>query len=147
MEPKITPTGATLGALVTDIDLAELDDPKISVIVGFQPDHPDRDIGVDETIEIFEAEGADRLMSTQADGVKNGAHYVLSRHFVESGESRGDVTIIDDCTNIHFPADLERATQRLTDRHQDFDTIDRIRGPCQRHRQRSWSLWHRHGHE
>ena len=60
--------------------------------------------------------GADRLMSKQADGTKNGAQYVLSRHFVESGESRGDVTIIDDCTNIHFPADLERAAQRLAER-------------------------------
>ena len=32
MEPKITPTGATLGALVTDIDLAELDDPTWAIV-------------------------------------------------------------------------------------------------------------------
>ena len=96
--------------------LAELDDPKISVLVGFQPDHPDRDISVDEAIEVFEVEGADRLMSTQADGVKNGAHYVLSRHYLETGESRKDVTLVDDCTNIHYPADLERAAARLAAR-------------------------------
>ena len=112
----------SLGGEVPIIDvyrhaLAHMPDgDTVSVVVGLQPDHPDRDIGVDESLGIFEREGADRLMSTQADGTKNGAHYVLSRHFVESGESRGDVTIIDDCTNIHFPADLERATKRLTER-------------------------------
>ena len=112
----------SLGGEVPIIDvyrhaLAHMPDgDTVSVVVGLQPDHPDRDIGVDESLEIFEREGADRLMSTQADGTKNGAHYVLSRHFVESGESRADVTIIDDCTNIHFPADLERATQRLAER-------------------------------
>ncbi len=55
-------------------------------------------------------------MSTQADGTKNGAHYVLSRHYLETGESRKDVTLVDDCTNIHYPADLERAAARLAAR-------------------------------
>ena len=92
------------------------DGEAVTVVVGLQPDHPDRDVGVDAALEIFQSEGADRLTSTQADGTKNGAHYVLSRHFVDTGESRKDVTIIDDCTNIHFAEDLDRATARLAAR-------------------------------
>ena len=85
----------------------------VRIVVGLQPDHPDRQISVDETLAIFERDDLDRLMSKEPDGSKSGAHYVLSRHFVETGESRKDLTIIDDCTNIHFPADLEKAEARL----------------------------------
>ena len=89
----------------------------VQIVVGLQPDHPDRDISVDESIAIFEREAADVLKSTEANGIKNGAHYVLSRHFVDTGKERKSVTIIDDCTNVHFPADLDRASKRLAARN------------------------------
>lgn len=89
------------------------DGDQVEIVVGLQPDHPDRDVDVDETIETLRREGADRVMSKQADGEKNGAHYVLSRHFVDTEESRKDVVIVDDCTNVHFDVDLERAERRL----------------------------------
>jgi CMP-N-acetylneuraminic acid synthetase len=92
------------------------DGEKVSIVVGLQPDHPDRQLSVDETIAIFEREGVDVLASAEADGTKNGAHYVLSRHFVETGEARKKITVTDDCTNIHFPADLTRAEARLNQR-------------------------------
>jgi CMP-N,N'-diacetyllegionaminic acid synthase len=84
-----------------------------TVVVGLQPDHPDRDLSIDETIDVLEREGADRVMSKEPNGTKSGAHYVLSRHFVDTGDSRKDITLVDDCTNIHYPADLERAALRL----------------------------------
>lgn len=89
------------------------DGDKVKVVIGLQVDHPDRDVTIDAAFEQFSAAGADRLMSKQADGVKNGAHYILTRHFVDSGESRKDLTIVDDCTNIHFSDDLKRAEERL----------------------------------
>jgi CMP-N-acetylneuraminic acid synthetase len=89
-------------------------DGDVTVVVGLQPDHPDRDVSIDETLEILARENADRVMSTEADGTKNGAHYVLSRHYIDTEESRKDVTIIDDCTNIHYEEDLARASGRLT---------------------------------
>jgi CMP-N-acetylneuraminic acid synthetase len=92
------------------------DGNRATVVVGLQPDHPDRDVSVDETIATFEREKVDVLKSTEANGTKNGAHYVLSRHFVDTGEARQSVTIVDDCTNIHFPADLKRAEARLSAR-------------------------------
>jgi CMP-N-acetylneuraminic acid synthetase len=84
-----------------------------TVIVGLQPDHPDRQLSVDETLAIFEREGVDRVMSKEPNGTKSGAHYVLSRHFVETGESRKDITLVDNCTNIHYPDDLKKAEARL----------------------------------
>jgi CMP-N-acetylneuraminic acid synthetase len=85
----------------------------VSVLVGLQPDHPDRDVGVDEALGTFESEGADRLMSEDATGTHNGAHYILSRHFLETGKSRKDVVIVDDCTNVHCLEDLDRPAGRL----------------------------------
>jgi len=89
---------------------------EVRVVVGLQPDHPDRDVSVDDSIAAFERENADVLNSTEADGTKNGAHYVLSRHFVDTGEARRKAIIVDNCTNIHFPDDLSRAGARLSER-------------------------------
>ena len=89
---------------------------KVDAVVGLQPDHPDRYVSVDEAFDVFLREEADRLGSTQADGTKNGAHYILSRHFLETGESRTDAVIVDDCTNIHYAGDLARAEARLAER-------------------------------
>lgn len=112
----------TLGGEVPIIEvyrhaMANMPDGKsVKVIVGLQPDHPDRDVSVDEAIAIFEREQADVLASKEASGTKNGAHYVLSRHFVDSGQSRKTVTVVDDCTNIHFENDIQRAAMRLAAR-------------------------------
>ena len=92
------------------------DADRIRIVVGLQPDHPDRTVAVDAAIEAFEGAEADVLNSTEVDGTKNGAHYILSRHFVEGGEARRTVTIVDDCTNIHYPEQLERAAERLRNR-------------------------------
>jgi CMP-N-acetylneuraminic acid synthetase len=89
---------------------------KVSIVVGLQPDHPDRDLSVDETIAIFEREEVDVLASAESNGTKNGAHYVLSRHFVDTGEARKKVTVTDDCTNVHFQGDLARAEARIAQR-------------------------------
>ncbi len=86
---------------------------RVETVIGLQPDHPDRDMGVAEALDIFRREGADRLMSTEADGTKNGAHYVLSRHFLDTGDSRKDMVIVDDCTNVHYQQDLDRAAKRI----------------------------------
>jgi len=89
---------------------------KISVVVGLQPDHPDRTVSIDDAIAAFERAGADVLNSTEANGTKNGAHYVLSRHFVDTGEARAKCSIVDDCTNVHFGHDLDQAAKRLSAR-------------------------------
>jgi N-acylneuraminate cytidylyltransferase len=86
---------------------------QISVVIGLQPDHPDRRIPLKEAYEIFSERRLDRLSSKNAVGEKNGAHYILSRHFVDWAESRRDYVIIDDCTNVHFEKDLISAKKFL----------------------------------
>lgn len=100
--------------------LRQINDPLITVVVGLQPDHPDRTVSVDDAIAAFEKAGpdCDMLVSTEADGKKNGAHCIVSRAFLESGKNPATdpvkkIAIIDDCTNIHYPDDLKRAEERL----------------------------------
>jgi len=85
----------------------------VDVIVGVQADHPDRNINIDGAINLFIENKADRLISTEIDGTKNGAHYIFSKSFLESGISRKDHIIVDDCTNVHFASDLIKAALRL----------------------------------
>lgn len=93
--------------------LAAIGRADITTVVGLQPDHPDRRVSVDEALEIFEKEGADRLFSEEAGGAKNGAHYIMTRHFLDTDESRKDLTIVDDCTNVHYADDLKAAETYL----------------------------------
>jgi len=85
----------------------------VDILVGVQPDHPDRNIKIDDAIDLFIANKADRLISTEKDGTKNGAHYILSKSFLESGISQNDHIVIDDCTNVHYESDLIKASARL----------------------------------
>ena len=94
--------------------LAHVENNKdIEILLGVQVDHPDRNLSLDKVIEIFKKEKADRLFSTENDGKKNGAHYVLSSYFLNNNVSRKDVNIIDDCTNIHYLEDIEKAKKNL----------------------------------
>ena len=95
--------------------LEVINDPAITVVVGLQPDHPDRVMTVDDAIAAFERGGpeCDVLASEEPNGKHSGAHYILSRRYVETGERRKTVTIVDDCTNVHTPEDLARAAARL----------------------------------
>ena len=82
---------------------------QIQTLLGIQVDHPDRRVSIDEALNIFYKEKSDRLFSTQKDGIKNGAHYILSKYFLDSKKSRKDSYIIDDCTNVHYKKDLLKA--------------------------------------
>jgi CMP-N,N'-diacetyllegionaminic acid synthase len=85
----------------------------IETLIGLQPDHPDRTVSIDEAHKAFSDAEADFLYSTEADGTKNGSHYILSRYMLDSGEARKDVCVIDDCTNVHYQEDLDQAATRL----------------------------------
>ena len=96
--------------------LGEINNPEISVVVSVQPDHPDRDLTIDEAIKTFEGEGADLLHSTEADGTKNGAHHLMAVDYLESGNAEKTIYVIDDCTNVHYQEDLDKAAERLKTR-------------------------------
>jgi CMP-N-acetylneuraminic acid synthetase len=93
--------------------LNEIGSEGVTAVVGLQPDHPDRNISLDEAIEAFEEANADVLESDEADGTHNGAHYIMSIAFLETEKADKIVTIIDDCTNVHHQEDLDRAAENL----------------------------------
>jgi CMP-N,N'-diacetyllegionaminic acid synthase len=86
---------------------------RIETLIGLQPDHPDRDVSIDEAYRVFSEADADFLYTTEADGTKNGSHYILSRSYLDGGEMKKDVRVIDDCTNVHYAEDLVLAGDRL----------------------------------
>jgi CMP-N-acetylneuraminic acid synthetase len=121
---KVIRRPSSLGGDVPIVDvyrhaIEQLNNPDIKIVIGLQPDHPDRDMSVDEVLKIFEEEGVDRLLSEEADSTKNGAHFIMSRHFVDTDEIRKEIYIVDDCTNVHYQADLEAASSRLIARNKD----------------------------
>ncbi len=85
----------------------------IEFLYGLQPDHPDRKIECDKVINFFISNEADRLFSKDKLGEKNGAHYIISKYFFDNMQSRKDIFIIDNCTNVHYEKDIEAATQNL----------------------------------
>ena len=91
----------------------QLSDIAIDVIVGLQPDHPDRTLNIDEVIQKFQDESVDQLISKEQNGTKNGAHYILSKAVLEGAEPKDISVVIDDCTNVHFAEDLEKVSQNL----------------------------------
>ena len=91
----------------------KLSDITIEVIVGLQPDHPDRKLNIDDVVKKFEEDNADQLISKEADGTKNGAHFMLSKAVLEGAEPKNISVVIDNCTNVHFVEDLENASLNL----------------------------------
>ena len=105
--------GDTLMVDVLSHALGVIGNPEIDTVINVQVDHPDRDLALDDVLDRYLTEGADLLNSTEADGTKNGAHHIVSRRYLETGESTKTVTVVDDCTNVHYQEDLDRAAARL----------------------------------
>ena len=64
-------------------------------------------------VKMFKDKNLDRLLSQDKDNNKNGAHYILSKYFLDTGVSKKDFIVVDDCTNVHFETDLVNAGKRL----------------------------------
>ena len=95
--------------------LKQINNTDISIIVGLQPDHPDRNMSVDEVISFFEEQGDqnDLLYSVDKNGGENGAHFVMSKRYILSRTCVKKVKVVDDCTNVHNEKDLKIAAKRL----------------------------------
>ena len=64
-------------------------------MIGLQPDHPDRNLKLDQIINLV-LEKYDYLTSTEDDGTKNGAFFVLSNILLGDNPKK-KVFIIDNC--------------------------------------------------
>ena len=85
----------------------------IDIIVGLQPDHPDRNLNIDNVLSIFKKGKLDYLTSLESNGTKNGAYFILAKNVMEGAEPSCKDTIVDDCTNVHLKEDLIKAEHRI----------------------------------
>ena len=83
------------------------------IIVGLQPDHPDRKCDIDYLITSFIKKKADVLYSVDKNNIKNGAHYIISKRVLMGKKIKKKIKAVENCTNIHFKKDLKRAEKRL----------------------------------
>lgn len=90
--------------------LNHIGDPRITHIVGVQPDHPDRKTDLDQVIAYIINKGIDDLVTVDRKGVRNGAMRILSRKALEADTVIYPSAIMDDCTNIHAEYDLQIAS-------------------------------------
>ena len=88
----------------------------VTIVAGIQADHPDRDVSLDEALNIYKDKNLDKLYSMEKGGQKNGAHYILSKQGILTNHFENEFGIIDDCTNIHYDSDLLLAEKRLQSR-------------------------------
>ena len=96
--------------------LCEVLHPDIHTVVCIQPDHPDRIITLDQVIEKYNDENLDCLNSKDAKGKGNGAHSIMKAKGILENNFKNIGFIVDDCTNIHYEADLLLAEKRLLSR-------------------------------
>ena len=86
---------------------------KLKIIVGLQPDHPDRTITADKVISIFKKRKLDALFSCDEKKIKNGSYYLMTKNILEGKSIKKKFTILDNCTNIHFLSDLKKIEKKF----------------------------------
>jgi CMP-N-acetylneuraminic acid synthetase len=85
----------------------------VVTVVGVQPDHPDRNISLDESLEYYNNQKLDYLASTEKDGTKNGAHNIMDAKGLKNNMFINSGFIIDDCTNVHYEKDIIKAADNM----------------------------------
>lgn len=85
---------------------------KLKIIVGLQPDHPDRTITADKVISIFKMRKLDVLFSCDDKRIKNGSYYLMTKNILEGKIVKKKFTILDNCTNIHYITDLKKIEKK-----------------------------------
>lgn len=85
----------------------------IKMLVGLQPDHPDRKLDLDHVIKKFQKDKVDQLISVEKNGTKNGAHFILSKEVLIGKTPEKISKVVDDCTNVHTKEDLEIAKRNI----------------------------------
>lgn len=89
---------------------------KVKIIVGLQPDHPDRTITVDKVISIFKNRKLDALFSCDEKKIKNGSYYLIKKNILEGKKVKKKFTVLDNCTNIHYLADLKKIEKKFNEK-------------------------------
>ena len=86
-------------------------------VVGVQPDHPDRNIPLDNMLKYAKDNKYDDLFTVDSYGTRNGSIRIIKAEHVRSGMmSRRVGSMLDNCTNIHSENDLINAEKNINER-------------------------------
>jgi len=117
-EVKVIRRGPELGGEIPVLDvylhaLKEINNPGIQVVVGIQPDHPDRTLEVDRAITYMLKKDYDELITVDGKGFVNGSLKIMKSEALLNNRIGKVATMMDNCTNIHNYEEFERAEQNL----------------------------------
>ncbi len=108
--------------------LRQVNPSVVDLVVGLQPDHPDRTIQIDQAIRFMQEKGFDDLISVDAAGHKNGSLRIIKAAALAHRRTILTGTLQDNCTNIHTQRDLLLAEHRIQGKHGMIRIGERIIG-------------------
>jgi CMP-N-acetylneuraminic acid synthetase len=91
-------------------------DVPIEVVVGIQPDHPDRLSDVDQAIQQLIDKKLDEIITVDIAGKVNGSLKIISAKSLREGKIGRVITMMDNCINIHDLNDVKQAEKHLSGR-------------------------------
>jgi len=92
----------------------QIGDARITHIVGIQPDNPDRHTDIDKAITYAIDKNIDNYFTVDKYGNRNGGLNILNKNAINADPFPYNSTLIDNCTNIHTPFDLEIARRNMS---------------------------------
>lgn len=119
MKVKVILRSKKLGGETPIIDVYrhafnKLNSKKINLMIGLQPDHPDRKLNLDNLIKKFKKGKFTHTVSYNKETkTKDGSYYLMSKKHILKFDSSKPLKVLDNCTNIHNLNDLKIAEKKL----------------------------------
>lgn len=96
------------------IDILKNQIKKYDLIVGLQPDHPDREHSLDNCIDYMTKNNYDDLITIEENYKRSGSVRIFKYdHLINSNVSKRIGCLKDSATDIHFIEDLNKATLKM----------------------------------
>ena len=87
------------------------------IVSGVQPDHPDRKVSLDKSLNYFIKNDLDCLYSKDKKNNKNGAHHIMNFNSLMINDFKKIDYIYDDCTNVHVIDDIQKVEINLNNKN------------------------------
>ena len=85
-----------------------------NLVVGLQPDHPDREHSIDHYIDYLVDNNYDDLICIEPSYRRSGSVRIFKMdHLLKGAVSKRIGTIVDNATDIHYQEDLDKAKKRM----------------------------------
>ncbi len=84
---------------------------EVDNVVGLQVDNVDRSLRLDDELRRMDTNNL--LISVTTEGEPNGAAKIYSRYILTHGRPYYVGVMFDNCTNIHYAEDLDKARKKL----------------------------------